>query len=221
MDRCRCWSRERHPLCCVTRLGEDLGCGETAGRRRTLILLVRQLWQFWDALPQYTIVRRGVAPEQRPADRQSGFRRGLAAGQLAARRRSSKADWYYAMLCYAGCVPSPQQQQHQQQVDGRRCRDAVKQPGTARWWSKMGTRSRKEGGMAGNDGDGSAPSAHSGPGNGTGARSCRLGHDRRSVLCTSRSRRMSHPPSHPPARRNSRRDRCPLDLGREKGGGCG
>lgn len=82
------------------------------------------------------------------------------------------------MLCYAGCVPSPQQQQQQhqqqQQVDGRRCRDAVKQPGTARWWSKMGTRSRKEGGMAGNDGDGSAPSAHSGPGDGTGARSSRL-----------------------------------------------
>lgn len=168
MYRCRCWSRERHPALLCHTAGRGLGMRTSmgprceagrhrgrVGRRRTLILLVRQLWQFWDALPQYTIVRRGVAPEQRPADRQSGFRRGLAAGQLAARRRSSKADWYYAMLCNAGCVPSPQQQQHQQQVDGRRCRDAVKQPGTARWWSKMGTRSRKEGGMAGNDGDGS------------------------------------------------------------------
>lgn len=192
----------------------------TAGRRRTLILLVRQLWQFWDALPQYTIVRRGSRRNNDGGRAEwVSSRVGCRAAAVAARRRSSKPDdWYYAMLCYAGCVPSPQQQQHQQQVSGRRCRDAVKQPGTARWWSKMGTRSHKEGGMAGNDGVGSAPSAHSGPDDGTGAQSSLL-------LCRSRSRRMlplvSHPPSHPSTRRTAGATGARWILGREKGGACG
>jgi hypothetical protein len=30
---------------------------------------------------------------------------------------------------------------------------------------------------------------------------------------------VSHPPLHPSTRRSSRRDRCPLDLGRERGAG--